>query len=181
MQRLFVKLFFVVALIFFITSGTASAMPEIYPFEQLKSGMSGKAYTVVDGSGKIENFDVNIIGLTDEGKGSKRMIMARASGEVITRTGGILQGMSGSPVYIDGKLVGALSATLKEMDPYMVFITPIENMIELWNLPDPKAQVNYFKIAAAEILNLPVVMIDRPKIFYPRVAKNFDEVEKWIL
>ena len=150
LQRLFVKLFFVVALIFFITSGTASAMPEIYPFEQLKSGMSGKAYTVVDGSGKIENFDVNIIGLTDEGKGSKRMIMARASGEVIKRTGGILQGMSGSPVYIDGKLVGALSATLKEMDPYMVFITPIENMIELWNLPDPKAQVNYFKIAAAE-------------------------------
>lgn len=37
------------------------------------------------------------------------------------------------------------------------------------------------KIAAAEMLNLPVVMIDRPKIIYPRVAKNFDEVEKWIL
>lgn len=37
------------------------------------------------------------------------------------------------------------------------------------------------KILAAEKLNLPVVMIDRPKIFYPRVAKNFDEVEKWIL
>ena len=37
------------------------------------------------------------------------------------------------------------------------------------------------KIAAAEMLNLPVVMIDRPKIIYPRVAKNFDEVGKWIL
>ena len=37
------------------------------------------------------------------------------------------------------------------------------------------------KIAAAEMLNLPVVMIDRPKIIYPRVAKNFDEVKKWIL
>lgn len=37
------------------------------------------------------------------------------------------------------------------------------------------------KILAAEKLNLPVVMIERPKIFYPRVAKNFDEVEKWIL
>lgn len=37
------------------------------------------------------------------------------------------------------------------------------------------------KIAAAEKLNLPVVVIDRPKIFYPRVAKSFDEVEKWIL
>lgn len=37
------------------------------------------------------------------------------------------------------------------------------------------------KILAAEKLNLPVVIIDRPKIFYPRVAKSFDEVEKWIL
>ena len=109
--------------------------------------MHGKAYTVVDGSGKIEQFDVDIIGMTDDGKGSRRMIMAEASGEVIRRTGGILQGMSGSPVYIDGKLVGALASTLKEMNPYTFFITPIENMLEMWTLPDPKAQVNYFKIA----------------------------------
>ena len=146
LQRFFLKLFLVVALMFLITPRTTSAMPEIYPFEQLRSGMTGKAYTVIDGSGKIVNFDVKIIGLTDEGKGSKRMIMAQASGEVIRNTGGILQGMSGSPVYIDGKLVGALAATLKEMDPYTVFITPIENMIELWTLPDPKAQVNRFKV-----------------------------------
>lgn len=112
--------------------------------------MTGKAYTVVDGSGKIENFDVKIIGLTDEGKGSKRTIIAKASGEVIERTGGILQGMSGSPVYVDGKLIGALAAVLKEMDPYAVFITPIESMIELWNLPDPKAQVNYVKTVKLE-------------------------------
>ena len=149
MQRLFAKLFLIVVLMLFVTARTTSAMPEILPFDQLRSGMSGKAYTVVDGSGKIENFDVNIIGLTDEGKGSKRMIMAQASGEVIKRTGGILQGMSGSPVYIDGKLIGALAATLKEMDPYTVFITPIESMIELWTLPDPKAEVNRFKIVKA--------------------------------
>ena len=146
MHRLFAKLFLIVVLILFITPRTTSAMPEIFPFDQLKSGMVGKAYTVVDGSGKIENFDVKIIGLTDEGKGSKRVIMAQASGEVINRTGGILQGMSGSPVYIDGKLVGALAAVLKEMDPCAVFITPIEDMIELWSLPDPKAQVNRFKV-----------------------------------
>ena len=145
MHRLFTKIFFIVALIIFVSPRTSSAMPEIFPFDQLRSGMSGKAYTVVDGSGKIENFDVKIIGLTDEGKGSKRIIMAQASGDVIKRTGGILQGMSGSPFYINGKLVGALSATLKEMDPRMVFVTPIEDMIELWNLPDPKEQVNRFK------------------------------------
>ena len=149
MQRLFVKLFLIVVLIIFVAPLKVSAMPEILPFDQLKSGMSGKAYTVVDGSGKIESFDVKIIGLTDEGKGSKRIIIAQTSGEVIKRTGGILQGMSGSPVYVDGKLIGALSATLKEMDPYTAFITPIESMLELWTLPDPKAQVNYFKTAKA--------------------------------
>ena len=143
MHRLFAKLFLIVVLMFLITPRTTAAMPEILPFDQLRSGMVGKAYTVVDGSGKIENFDVKIVGLTDEGKGSKRVIMAQASGEVINRTGGILQGMSGSPIYIDGKLVGALAATLKEMDPYSFFITPIESMIDLWKLPDPKAQVNY--------------------------------------
>ena len=149
LHRLFTKLFLIVVLMLLVVARPTSAMPEIFPFEQLRSGMSGKAYTVVDGSGKIENFDVNIIGLTDEGKGSKRTIIARASGEVIKRTGGILQGMSGSPVYINGKLVGALAATLKEMDPYTVFITPIESMIELWTLPDPKAQVNRFKVVRA--------------------------------
>ena len=146
LHKLLLKLFPVLAVLIFALSSTASAMPEIFPFDQVKSGMRGKAYTVVDGSGKIEQFDVHIVGMTNDGKGSKRMIMAEASGDVIRRTGGVLQGMSGSPVYIDGKLVGALAATLKEMNPYTFFITPIENMLELWTLPDPKAEVNRFKV-----------------------------------
>lgn len=147
MQRLFAELFLAVVIMLLVAPRTAWAMPEIFPLDQVRSGLHGKAYTVVDGSGKIEQFDVNIVGMTDDGKGARRMIMAEASGEVIKRTGGILQGMSGSPVYINGKLVGALAATLKEMNPYTFFITPIENMLEMWTLPDPKAQVNYFKIA----------------------------------
>ena len=150
MHKILSKLFLTVALIIFAMSNTAQAMPEIFPLDQLKSGMSGKAYTVVDGSGKIESFDVHIVGMTDDGKGSKRMIMAEASVMPTMRTSGILQGMSGSPVYINGKLIGALAATLKEMDPYTVFITPIESMLELWTLPDPKAQVNHFKTVQIE-------------------------------
>jgi len=144
------KVFLGIMLIIFALTDTAQAMPEIFPLDQLKSGMNGKAYTVVDGSGKIEQFNVHIVGVTDDGKGSKRMIMAEASGDVIRRTGGILQGMSGSPIYIDGKLVGALAATLKEMNPYTFFITPIEDMLEMWTLPDPKAEVNHYKIAKVE-------------------------------
>lgn len=150
LHKILSKAFLGIMLIIFALTNTAQAMPEIFPLDQLKSGMNGKAYTVVDGSGKIESFNVHIVGITDDGKGSKRMIMAEASGDVIRRTGGILQGMSGSPIYIDGKLVGALAATLKEMNPYTFFITPIEDMLEMWTLPDPKAQVNHYKIAKAE-------------------------------
>ena len=121
------------------------AMPEIMPLDQIENGMSGKAYTVVDNSGVIEPFDVDIIGLIDNGKGSTKMIMAKASGDVINKTGGVLQGMSGSPIYVDGKLVGALAAGLKEMSPYTFFITPIESMLPMWDMPDPKAANKYLQ------------------------------------
>lgn len=135
----FLKLFLSVALAFLLGMSSAFAMPEIMPLEKVQSGMSGVAYTVVDQSGEIEPFDVKIIGLMDNGKGSAKMIMAEASGSVIDKTGGVLQGMSGSPVYIDGKLVGALSAGIKEMNPRTFFITPIEDMLKIWNLPDIKS------------------------------------------
>ena len=125
----------------------AQAMPEILPLDKIEAGMSGTAYTVIDGSGVIEPFQVEIIGLMDNGKGSAKMLMAKASGEVIDKVGGVLQGMSGSPVYIDGKLVGALAAGLKEMSPYTFFITPIESMLPMWSMPDPKA-INKYRQAA---------------------------------
>ena len=108
------------------------------PLDKIENGMSGVAYTVVDNSGVIEPFNVDIIGLIENGKGSNKMIMAKASGSVIEKTGGVLQGMSGSPVYINGKLIGAVAAGLKEMSPYTFFITPIENMLKLWDMPDDK-------------------------------------------
>lgn len=138
MRSIFKQLFLISAIIFLL-SQEIFAMPEIMPLEKVETGMSGTAYTVVDNSGVIEPFNVDIIGLIENGKGSNKMIMAKASGAVIEKTGGVLQGMSGSPVYINGKLVGAVATGLKEMSPYTFFIRPIENMIELWNMPDNKA------------------------------------------
>ncbi len=113
-------------------------MPEIWKTSEITPGMEGTAYTVVDHTGEIRDFHVDIIGTVDNGKGSTPMIMAKASGPVVEAAGGILQGMSGSPVYVDGKLVGAVAAGLKEMTPYTFFITPIENMLPLWSMPDTK-------------------------------------------
>lgn len=116
----------------------AASLPPLMPLSDVYPGMEGTAYTVVDESGEILPFHVDIVGTYEEGSSTNR-IMAKASGPVVERTGGTLQGMSGSPVYVDGALVGALSAGIKGMSLYTFFITPIDEMLPIWNMPDYKA------------------------------------------
>ena len=124
----------------------AEAMPEIMPASSVENGMSGIGYTVLDNSGEIEPFHVDVIGVVGGGKGTSPMIMAKASGSVIDRAGGILQGMSGSPVYIDDRLIGAVATGIKEMSPYTFFIRPIEEMLPLWQMPDEKSRIRFHGI-----------------------------------
>ena len=121
----------------FLPARVEAELPPIMTMSEIERGMVGEAFTVVDDTG-LQSFRVDVVGLMDAGKGSQSMIMAKASGELIDKVGGILQGMSGSPVYIDGRLAGAVSAGIKEMRTSTFFITPIEDMLKLWNLPDTK-------------------------------------------
>ena len=116
----------------------AASLPPTLPLSEVYPGMEGTAYTVVDESGEIVPFHVDVVGTYEEGSSTSR-IMAKASGPVVERTGGTLQGMSGSPVYVDGALVGALSAGIKGMSLYTFFITPIDEMLPIWDMPDYKA------------------------------------------
>lgn len=125
---------------------SAYAMPDILSVSEVQNGMTGTAYTVVEPSGDIEPFQVDIVGVVSGGKGSNSMIMAKAYGPLIDRAGGVLQGMSGSPVYIDDKLVGAVAIGLKEMNLDTFFITPIENMLPLWDMPDNKNKIKFKSI-----------------------------------
>lgn len=123
-----------------LTGMTATAsLPPTLPLSEVYPGMEGTAYTVVDESGEIVPFHVDVVGTYEEGSSTNR-IMAKASGPVVERTGGTLQGMSGSPVYVNGgALVGALSAGIKGMSLYTFFITPIDEMLPIWDMPDYKA------------------------------------------
>ena len=123
-----------------LTGMTAMAsLPPTLPLSEVYPGMEGTAYTVVDESGEIVPFHVDVVGTYEEGSSTNR-IMAKASGPVVERTGGTLQGMSGSPVYVNGgALVGALSAGIKGMSLYTFFITPIDEMLPIWDMPDYKA------------------------------------------
>lgn len=115
------------------------AAPEILTADQLRPGMQGYAKTVIEGA-KIETFTVEIVGVLKDGKDSDGRIIARVSGAVIDKTGGVLQGMSGSPVYVDGKLIGAVSGGWKDVDNRTCIITPIADMLKLWDMPDYKAE-----------------------------------------
>lgn len=122
----------------FFTSTAFAALPEILSIKDVKPGMTGKCYTVIDATGEIKSFDAKIIGIIEGSKMSMPRILADISGPVIDETGGALSGMSGSPMYIDGKLVGALSASFKEMHLNRIVFTPIEYMLPIWDYPDKK-------------------------------------------
>ncbi len=158
----------IAAMLFATAAVPTRAMDPILPFQDVKGGMTGTAYTVVDSSGEIRSFDVDIVGNMDNGKGSSRMIMARARGPVIEQAGGILQGMSGSPVYVNGRLVGAVAAGIKEMTPYTFFITPIEDMMKLWTMPDTKNKTRL------KTVNMHKVVEERKK----QAAKEKEEENK---
>ncbi len=95
---------------------------------ELREGMVGTAKTVFHGT-KIEDFEVEILSVMPESGTSGDMILARVSQEVIERTGGVVQGMSGSPVYVDGKLIGAISGAYRNNPDGLAVITPIHSML----------------------------------------------------
>ena len=121
-----------VLLIFVWVAGFSYDRSEFLFLDEIEAGMAGIGRTVVAGT-EIEEFDVTIIGVIDKPGTYDDFIIARASGPVIDRAGGIAHGMSGSPVYVDGKMIGALSRAWHwEKDPTPLFlITPIENMLEV--------------------------------------------------
>jgi len=125
-----------------LSNPVSAAAPDILPVREVTEGMDGTGYTVVDSSGAISSFDVHVVGILQNGKGSFPRILAKASGPIVESAGGILQGMSGSPVYVNGQLIGAAAATYKDMDAYTFLITPIEDMLPIWDMPDMKNQTH---------------------------------------
>ncbi|HEX4169063.1 MAG TPA: hypothetical protein VHZ55_26660 [Bryobacteraceae bacterium] len=103
---------------------------ELYPESELKPGMKGVAWTVFEGM-KPEPVPIEIVGIWENGWGpSQDIIIGKMTGKA-SRTN-VAGGMSGSPVYIDGKLVGAVSLRLSVFSPDAICgITPIKLMLEV--------------------------------------------------
>ena len=136
-----------------VSSVAVAALPEIIGLKELQPGMWGTGYTVIDASGEIRPFDVQVVGiLGDNSKMSAKRILVNLSGPLIEETGGAISGMSGSPIYFNGRLAGALSAGYKDMYPTQrIMLTPIEDMLKIWDYPDTRNKTRMPQLDLAQM------------------------------
>ena len=109
----------------------ATAPPQILTVDEIHPGMKGVAYTVFEGT-KPESMGVEVLGVLKNINGPKSdMILVRLHGPKPEYTG-VVAGMSGSPVYIDGKLIGAIAYRIGSFSKEPIAgVTPIAEMLEI--------------------------------------------------
>lgn len=127
---LFTLLLALVAPVLAQTSSEASARKvEYFPLEDVRVGQKGTARTVFSGA-EPQEFGVEILGVLSGYPAPRQsLIIAKLSGAQVERTS-VFAGMSGSPVYIDGKLVGAVAYAFPFAKEPIAGITPIKNMVD---------------------------------------------------
>jgi hypothetical protein len=106
-----------------------AAAPDIFPLKDVRAGQHGVGKTVFSGT-RVEEFQVEVLGVLDNIGPQQSIILARLSGGPLANTG-VMQGMSGSPVYIDGRLAGAVALGFPDAKEAIAGIRPIEEMLRV--------------------------------------------------
>src|SRR6185436_17912383 len=124
------RLLLTVLAVLAVLSALLSGAPTQMGIDEIRPGMVGIGRTVFDGT-RVEEFKANIIGVLENIIGPHRnLILAKLEGGPLAHTG-VIAGMSGSPVYIDGKLIGAVSYALGSFPKEPIAgITPIAEMTD---------------------------------------------------
>jgi hypothetical protein len=107
----------------------------IMPLSQVKPGMKGEARTVMTGTG-VTSFKVTLLGVLPRKTSPKALILIRVDDPAVLASGGIAEGMSGSPVYVGGRLVGAIGYGWAFSEKGLGLVTPIEEMVKVHDWPD---------------------------------------------
>lgn len=106
---------------------------EYLPVSQVRPGMTGVGYTVFEGT-RIEPFGVVVLGVLEKVDFGTDLILVRiTSGPVVEKGYGVIAGMSGSPVFIEGKIVGALAYAFSFSKVPIAGLTPIEQMVRAFS------------------------------------------------
>jgi hypothetical protein len=108
---------------------SAQAQTQFLPLKSIHPGMHGTGRTVF-AANRIDEFQVEILGVLENIGPKESLIIARLSGGPLEHTG-VMQGMSGSPVYIDGKLIGAVAMAFPFSKDPIAGIRPIEDMLRV--------------------------------------------------
>ncbi len=106
-----------------------AAASETLPVDQVRAGMKGYGLTVVRGYG-VERFDVEVIGVLRNAAVGRSVILVSLSGLDLAETG-VVAGMSGSPVYLEGRLAGAVASGWGFSKKAVAGVTPIESMASI--------------------------------------------------
>src|SRR5215831_13009281 len=114
-------------------AGVLGAQTGLFPLKEVKPGMKGTGRTVFSGS-QIQEFQVEILGVLDNVGPKQSLILARLSGGPLDHTG-VMQGMSGSPVYINGTLLGAVAMAFPYAKDPIAGIRPFEEMARVGSAP----------------------------------------------
>jgi hypothetical protein len=124
-----IRVFLVTVALGALAMARVPAATTLMPIGEVKPGMVGVGRTIFEGS-EMKDFKVHILGVLKNVQAPQRnLILARLEGGPLAETG-VIAGMSGSPVYIDGRLVGAVSYSIGSFPKEPIAgITPIEEMI----------------------------------------------------
>ncbi len=109
---------------------TSIGVDKFFPLDRVKPGMKGYGCTVFSGT-KVQKFGVQVIGIVDKSVGKDKLILVKLSGKLLEENGGLSAGMSGSPVYIHNRLVGAISYGFENADSSLALVTPIDLMLQM--------------------------------------------------
>lgn len=131
MRNLRLKLGIITLILLLCGSTTVFAL-ELFRPEEIRPGLRGIGKTVISGN-TIEEFDVEVIGLVPQSPPLSHLVMVRVSGDAMDRSGGIAQGMSGTPVYIQGRLLGAIGYTYALTDHRIGLVTPAVDMFKIYD------------------------------------------------
>ncbi len=142
--------------------------PPIMMVDDIKAGQQGYAKTVFKGT-KVEEFPIEIIDIIEDQNLDTDMILIKASGEKIEKSGGVASGMSGSPVYINDKLIGAISYKWQEADHRFALVTPI---IKMLNLKKGTQDVSFYKSLKAA--NTPIMIGGLTGRSFDRLKNSLD-------
>ena len=129
-----------VALLFATAAALAEPVPptgEVFPIEKIRPGLKGKVYTVMQGT-EVVTLDAEIYGVLRDFIGPKIHLIIGKLVDERTKLTGAVHGMSGSPLYIEGKITGALSYRLTQFEKEgWCGFTPIADMIAADGAPPP--------------------------------------------